>query len=672
MSGLQRLNVLPACSAEDVMFRIKKGTQDVITISNSGDVTFSGFYQESAPRPLQTGELRLTKSSTSKLVTVQAGGGRNTHLENRLFEMALLPLQGLQFKHQSHGVQAELHPDGDLFIKGKVTNTLANPAVSGPFAYEDVVYAAPGLNYSSNPDLAEYLVFQNPTPNYETRTIDLSDFANLPFFPSWPFSATNVPINGLLRIPQGTGPFPLVLIVHGNHNPAENSTPGYIYLLELLASHGSIAGSVDCNFLNGRNFGENDGRAIVHLEHIKQFQIWNQQSGHPLFGKVDLSSVMIVGHSRGGEGVGHASYFNKLTSVVPDPGDPPVPLDGSLGLGPYNFDLEAVVAIAPTENQYEPVIGPVVIEDNYIILHGSRDGDVFNFQGYQTYDRAHPIDLSNPTQEAKGFKALLWIYGANHNFFNSVWSRDDSPFISRTEQENVAKVYMSAIAQGTLLKRSQYLNLLKDFQLSQQNAWIPNTITLVSQYQDRQRRFIAHYEEDSDLTTPSPSVSGSIDVSNITATEFFLNQGSFGNVYQQTNGLKADWNNPSQRYVININVGGLPTDKLHVFALRTGQSDDSNNLADRFQNFTITVSDGTNSYSVKAADIVPLPYPAELDRFGIRRSVMQTLRIPLSTFAQHGVDVSNIRQVVFLFDEPIIGTGTNRGSLYFDEIQLSH
>ena len=60
--------------------------------------------------------------------------------------------------------------------------------------------------------------------------------------------------------------------------------------------------------------------------------------------------MMIAGHSRGGEGVGHASYFNTLNSVVPDPGDPAVPLDGSRGLGPYHFNLKAVVAIAPTEN----------------------------------------------------------------------------------------------------------------------------------------------------------------------------------------------------------------------------------------------------------------------------------------------------------------------------------
>lgn len=216
-------------------------------------------------------------------------------------------------------------------------------------------------------------VFQTPTANYATRIIDLSDFGSVTSV-GWPFDENAVPINGLLRLSNGSAPFPLALFVHGNHNPSENSTPGYVYLMELLASQGIIAGSVDCNFLNGWNSGENDARAIVHLEHVRQFRIWNQQAGHPLLGKVNLEKIMIIGHSRGGEAVGHACLFNTLSSVTPDPGDPPVPIDGSLGLGPYGFALNVAAAISPTDNQYEPLSGPVKIGGNYFVVHGSRDG----------------------------------------------------------------------------------------------------------------------------------------------------------------------------------------------------------------------------------------------------------------------------------------------------------
>ena len=50
------------------------------------------------------------------------------------------------------------------------------------------------------------------------------------------------------------GPFPLAAFAHGNHNPFANSTPGYLYLCQLLASHGIIAATIDVNFLNGFGF----------------------------------------------------------------------------------------------------------------------------------------------------------------------------------------------------------------------------------------------------------------------------------------------------------------------------------------------------------------------------------------------------------------------------------
>lgn len=650
------------------MLNFRKGNENVLSIAPNGDVTFSSFYRERVTTPPMAGELLFKNGPTTQASSIQSGSTRSVDLRGRLFDNAVFPGQGLQLKNAT-GVQAEFDVDGDLYVRGGVTNVLANPANPGPFSVTSVVYAAVGLSYGAG--LPQYAVFQTPSAGYTTRRIDISDFASLPASPTWPFNATNIPINGLLRIPQGSGPFPLVLFVHGNHSPTENSTPGYVYLMDLLASHGMIAGSVDCNFLNGWNFGENDGRAIVHLEHVKQFKIWNQQAGHPLVGKVDLAHIMIAGHSRGGEGVGHASAFNELTSVIPDPGDPALPLDGSRGLGPYQFALKAVVAIAPTENQYQPVTGRVVVKDNYFIVHGSRDGDVSDFQGYQTYDRAQPINLASPTQAARGFKSLLWVYGANHNHFNSVWGQDDGPTISRADQENVAKVYFSALAQGALLHRGQYLNVFKDVSFSQRSGWIPPSIALVSQYQDYQRIFMAHYEEDSNPTTPSPPANGTINSANVAASELAFNQGPGGNLYQQTKGLRIDWSSATGRYELNLNAGGLPGSKLHILALRGGQSDDAKNQINAFQDFRIVVGDGTHSHSVRAAQFQPFPYPAQLAG-GVRRSVMQTIRVPLRLFADGGVNIRQIRQIAFLFDQPISGSTLIQGSMYFDEIQVSH
>jgi hypothetical protein len=67
----------------------------------------------------------------------------------------------------------------------------------------------------------------------------------------WGFDVTNLPLNGRVWYPDGDGPFPLALIVHGNHFMMDYSDPGYDYLGQLLASRGIILVSVDQNFLNG-------------------------------------------------------------------------------------------------------------------------------------------------------------------------------------------------------------------------------------------------------------------------------------------------------------------------------------------------------------------------------------------------------------------------------------
>ena len=62
-------------------------------------------------------------------------------------------------------------------------------------------------------------------------------------------------------MPEGEGPFPLTLIVHGNHNMIDYSDEGYGYLGNLLASRGIIVVSVDQNFINGHWSGDFMGKA---------------------------------------------------------------------------------------------------------------------------------------------------------------------------------------------------------------------------------------------------------------------------------------------------------------------------------------------------------------------------------------------------------------------------
>ncbi len=146
----------------------------------------------------------------------------------------------------------------------------------------------------------------------------------------------------MFGIPTERGPFPLVLIVHGNHLAQDFSDPGYEYLGRLVASRGYILASVDENFINsswtdGLDQKETAARGWLLLEHLKLFREWNSAKGNPFEGKVDFDRIALMGHSRGGEAVATAAAFNHLPAF---PGDATQRFD-------YNFNIRALIAIRP-------------------------------------------------------------------------------------------------------------------------------------------------------------------------------------------------------------------------------------------------------------------------------------------------------------------------------------
>src|SRR5215472_8868685 len=539
---------------------------------------------------------------------------------------------------------------------------LKNPGLAGDVAFDTVIYASSGVNYAAVPALAQYTIYDTPDPAYITGRIDISAFAHLGSAP-WPFANTNVPLNGHVCVPRGRGPFPLAVFAHGNHSPLQNSTPGYLYLCELLASHGIIAATIDVNFLNGANFGENDARAIVHLEHLKQFRAWNNLGAHPLHAKVELNRILIVGHSRGGEGVGHASFFNHLPAIQPTIFSPIVPLDGSAGLGPYRFGLTAVAAIAPTDRQYEPISGPTVVPDRYFLIHGSRDGDVSTFEGYNTYNRAHAVDLANPTVSDGKLKALLWVYGANHNQFNSAWPSETAPGFAmpRPDQEQIAKVHLGALAGALLLDRSDYVEVLRDHATAVE--WVPAGTSFVSQYQDPERLFVQHNQESLAAPQISLPVQGSVVTSAVAAARQLKDLVNAG-ASQTTITLRLDWSSLGASYQLKVDPATLPAERYKVLSLRVGQSTEPKNPAGRGQDFTIEVSSGSRTAAIRASALHRLLYPDVV--FGAGKIVMQTLRLPLRRLEEHGVDLTDLRSIAFRFDQRPAGV------VYVGDVQVSH
>jgi hypothetical protein len=534
--------------------------------------------------------------------------------------------------------------------------SLPNPGLPGEIQFDTVIYGSPPLAYPVQ--LNQYLIYNAPDPAYVTGRINVSGFANLGGGAAWPFANTNVPLNGHICIPRGRGPFPLAVFVHGNHSPLENSTPGYLYLCQLLASHGIIAATIDANFLNGFNFGENDGRAVVHLEHLKQFRTWNNTATHPLHGKVDLNRILIVGHSRGGEGVGHASLFNRLASVGG------VVFDGlaPFFLGPYRFGLTAAAAISPTDRQFTPLTGPTVVPDSYYIIHGSKDADVSSFEGYHTFERAHAVDLANPTVSDGKFKAMLWVHKANHNQFNSIWASETPPGVamSRASQEQVAKVHLGALAQAVLLDRAEYLDVLRDHGAAV--AWDPPGTDFVSQYQDPERVFVQHNQEGLVAPVVSLPVQGTATPDGLAAARQLT--ALVGGAPTTTITLRLQWGVLGQRLLLRVDPATLPAERYKVLALRIGQSAEASNPADRDQDFTLEVSSGSRTAAIPASSLHRLLYPDA--PIGPAKIVMQTLRLPVARLAEYGVEPSDVRSIALVFDRRATG------AVYVGDLQFSN
>ncbi|KUM97148.1 hypothetical protein AQI88_09110 [Streptomyces cellostaticus] len=242
------------------------------------------------------------------------------------------------------------------------------------------------------------------------------------------FSAP-VEMRAVVVAPTGArGPHPLALFLHGRHYtcykgsditgdwpcPAGTkpvpSHRGYLRDQKLLASQGYVTVSISANGINGQDGAAEDGGAqarssLVRL-HLAQWADW---AAHPETAptvvrdapRADLSRVLLVGHSRGGEGVNRAA----LDSLYP----PPAGRDGYHG--PVRWTIRGLVLIGPTVFGQNPV--PDV--PSATILPGC-DGDVSDLQG-EVY-----VDGTRTVSRGSALHSAVYVIGADHNFFNSEWT----------------------------------------------------------------------------------------------------------------------------------------------------------------------------------------------------------------------------------------------------------
>jgi hypothetical protein len=248
----------------------------------------------------------------------------------------------------------------------------------------------------------------------DTAEYDLGDLAV-----ELPGLGGRAELRGKVYAPRGAvGKRPLVVFLHGFHEictgelqvwpcpvgqKAVPSYRGYGAPAEALASHGYQVISISANAVNAGGGKTVDrgatARGELVLAHLDLWRRWSTMGDGPFgkrfVGRVDLSNVGLLGHSRGGDGVVDAALANAFR--------------------PAPYGIRAVMPLASTDGGRATIPGVAMS-----LLMGYCDGDVSDLQGQHYYDDTrYAVNDQAP-------RSTVLVMGANHNFWNSEWSPGQS------------------------------------------------------------------------------------------------------------------------------------------------------------------------------------------------------------------------------------------------------
>ena len=479
-------------------------------------------------------------------------------------------------------------------------------------------------------------------------------------YPSDGSAGPNPPVN------SAQTSYPVAVFLHGRHAYCQTgsgppascaiadrvpSHQGYDYIMERLASQGIISVSIDAFDIQLDNGLWNyNARGRLVLSWLDILRDWNNNGTDPfggiLQGKLDMTRIALSGHSRGGEGVVAADVLNP---IWPNPQSP----------NPHN--IIAVNAIAPTDQNSQGGISYVPTEAAYYLIIGARDGDVSSMQGLRTYDRAFPPGSANPQH-----KTLSIIYGANHNFFNTIWTPaadlgSPNPWVgaandgfgpnpmSAAEQRQAALSTITAFFRRHLQGFEPYKEVLT-------GRYEPSLIQndrIYWTYQDAVRVAVDNFE-DNPSNAGANSLGGTNNLAGFTAaTETHLNSGGTDyvlpplfpadNLYNHdTIGIKLNWANPAAfDLVLQPGGGGFDASTFTHLNIRVGKRDATGGDV----NLVINVQDnGGNSANFDMQSEQWDPIPAQ---YRASNAMMTGVRIPLRAFTQFssGVDLSQLTEI---------------------------
>lgn len=506
-----------------------------------------------------------------------------------------------------------------------------------------------------------------------------------------------VQLNGIIAVPpDGDGPFPVVLIIHGTHpgcpvndmgvdvwpcapEVEQPNYRGYDYLISHLAKQGYVALSINANAENTFGFGE--GTPGERLEQIFEMHMnalvaaangGENGFGVDLDGRADLSQLVFFGHSRGGEAIDWLTHEGGLTA--PDAAE-------RYGYGP----VKGLLMIAPAPTFTSPDGSDVPLA----IILPACDGDVIGQEGNYFYEGAR----QNPAQQE--WATSVWLEQANHNYFNSILGADMIGMRGRPDCEQL----LGQETQRQFLAdyASNFLSLIFSDEPQTVAAWaqlgleaqspapdtllgLPARVAVLAPAADRQTLFIPASADE--LSTNR--IGGTVTADGVTT--FFCEAGHYTptskpgsepcrratvTIPGNPSLVVISWEHPggAMRFTLPEEAGDLSD--YTTISLRTAVDPLSPfNETGQPQAFSLQLTDRTGATAVattrpnEPALLFPPGQTEEDSIFGelfAGRAPMTTIRLPLSDFA--GVDLTQIVEVALLFDQ------TSSGSLFMGDLE---
>ena len=506
------------------------------------------------------------------------------------------------------------------------------------------------------------------------------------------------------------GPYPLLVFLHGRHATCYAGTErggtgflewpcggprqpipsyrGYDYAAGVLASNGYIVVSISANGINAMDNLVFDlgaqARAELIQHHLDLWNTFNTSGGAPFgsafVGKVDLTRVGTMGHSRGGEGVVRHYLHNQ-----------------SLG-SPYG--ITGVFPLAPVDFN-RPVINNVGLS----VLLPYCDGDVADLQGVHFFDDAR----YNAPGDTAGKHTVL-VMGANHNFYNTIWtpeifapgSLDDWNFfvqagaadphcgrlpsnqrLTPAQQRGTAIAYMSAFFRAYVGGETQFMDVLTGEAPPPASA---QTSDLFVSYHapDADRRDVNRLLAAADLTTNT--LGGGVFQSGITPYDLCGGESPqprhclvgestarqpHTSVSARSSGtrglsqLRAGWTDTTASIENQVPAGSGDVSAFLALQFRASVNfADGRNPVGMPQDFAVTLTDGSNqSATVRVGDVSgSLFYPPGTVAH-VPKVFLNTVRVPLGAFS--GIDLTNVSAVRFSFDR------TESGALLISDLTFA-